>query len=136
METAVRRKVNSQEKLNWSCEMLDDMVDIICSNEKFKIFLIFRNQKCATSTNIFEKFAEETNERPAADGRKNTITHPQIRNKFTKSVCERKLIRLSQRTVSGRHDPGVLKNRRNLKIKSAKCTTTAWLGIWEVMWAP
>ena len=31
------------------------MVDIICSNEQF---LIFRNQKCAANTNIFEKVAD------------------------------------------------------------------------------
>ena len=45
MDTAVTGKVNSQEKLTWSNVMLDDMVDIICSSEQFKKFLIFRNQK-------------------------------------------------------------------------------------------
>ena len=94
-------KVNSQEKLTWSDVMLDDMVDIICSNEQFKKFLIFINQKCAASTNIFEKVAEEMNERAAADGRKNTITHSQIRNKFKKLVCECKSISSSQWTTSG-----------------------------------
>ena len=38
MGTAVTEKVNSQEKLTWSNVMLDEMVDIICSNEKFKSF--------------------------------------------------------------------------------------------------
>ena len=94
-------KVNSQEKLTWSDVMLDDMVDIICSNEQFKKFLIFINQKCAASTNIFEKVAEEMNERAAADGRKNTITYSQIRNKFKKLVCECKSISLSQWTARG-----------------------------------
>ena len=28
------------------------------------------------------------NQRAAADGRKNKITHSQVRNKFKKSVCE------------------------------------------------
>ena len=101
MDTAVTGKMNSQEKLAWSKVMLDDMVDIICSNEQFKKFLIFRNQKCAANTNIFEKVAEEMNERAAADGRKNTITHSQIRNKFKKLVCECKSISLIQRTASG-----------------------------------
>ena len=55
MDTAVTGKVNSQEKLAWSIVMLDVMVDIICSNEQFEKFLIFRNQKCAANTNIFEK---------------------------------------------------------------------------------
>ena len=101
MDTAVTGKVNSQEKLAWSIVMLDVMVDIICSNEQFKKFLIFRNRKCAANTNIFEKVAEEMNERGAADGRKNTITHSQIRNKFKKLVCECKSISLSHRTASG-----------------------------------
>ena len=101
MDTAVTGKVNSQEKLTSSNVMLDDMVDIICSNEQFKKFLIFRNQKRAANINIFEKVAEEINERPATDGRKNTITHSQIRNKFKKLVCECKSVSLSQRTASG-----------------------------------
>ena len=41
------------------------------------------------------------NERAAADGRKNTITHSQIRNKFKKLVCECKSISLTKRTASG-----------------------------------
>ena len=77
MDTAVTGKMNSQEKLAWSKVMLDDMVDIICSNEQFKKFLIFRNQKCAANTNIFEKVAEEMNESAAADGQKNTINYSQ-----------------------------------------------------------
>ena len=101
MDTAVTGKMNSQEKFAWSKVMLDDMVDIICSNEQFEKFLIFRNQKCAANTNIFEKVAEEMNERAAADGRKNTITHSQIRNKFKKLVCECKSISLSQWTARG-----------------------------------
>ena len=92
MNTAATGKVNSQEKLAWSNVMLDDMVDIICSNEQFKKFLIYRNQKCAANTNIFEKVA--------ADGRKNTITHSQIRSKFKELVCECKSIGSSQRTAS------------------------------------
>ena len=55
MATAVTGKGNFQEKLTWSNITLNDMVDIICSNEQF---LIFRNQKCAANTNIFEKVAD------------------------------------------------------------------------------
>ena len=36
MDTAVTGKVNSQEKLTWSSVMLDDMVNIVCSNNHFK----------------------------------------------------------------------------------------------------
>ena len=51
------------------------MVDILCSSELFKEFLIFKKQKCAANTYIFEKVAEEMNGRAAADGRKDTITY-------------------------------------------------------------
>ena len=63
MDTAVTEKVNSQEKLNWSNVMLDDVVGTISSNEQFKIFLIFRNQKWTTDTNLVENVVEEMNER-------------------------------------------------------------------------
>ena len=39
------------------------------------------------------------NERAAPDGRKNTIIHSQVKNKFKKLVCECKSISLSQRTT-------------------------------------
>ena len=55
MATAVTGKGNFQEKLTWSNITLNDMVDIICSNEQF---LIFRKQKCAVNTNIFENVAD------------------------------------------------------------------------------
>ena len=77
------------------------MVDIICPNEQFKKTFIFRNQKHAVNTNIFEKVVEEMNERSAADGPTYAITHSQIKNKFKKLVCECKSLSLSQRTASG-----------------------------------
>ena len=40
MNTAVMRKLNSQEKLTLSNVMLDNMVDIIRSNAQFKKFLM------------------------------------------------------------------------------------------------
>ena len=100
MDTAITGKVNFQEKLNWSNVILNDIVDIICSNEQFKKCLICKNEKCAAITNIFEKVAEEMNERATADDRKNRITHSQIKNKFKKLVCECKSISLSQRITS------------------------------------
>ena len=101
MDTAVTGKVNFQEKLNWSNVMLDEMVDIICSNKQFKIFLIFRNQTFAAKTNIFEKVAEKMNKRAATDGRKSTITHSKVRNKFKKLVYKCKSISLTQQTARG-----------------------------------
>ena len=56
---------------------------------------MLRNRKFATNANILGKVAEEINERAAADGRKNTITHSQVTKKFNKFVYECKPISLS-----------------------------------------
>ena len=88
MDTAVTRIVNSQAKLKWSNVMLDDIIVIICSIEQFKNILIFRNQKCAANLNIFKKVVEEMNEKAAADGPKNRITHSQIKNKIKGTVMQ------------------------------------------------
>ena len=40
-----------------------------------------RSQKFVANANVFERVVEEMNERAAADGRKNKITHSQVRNK-------------------------------------------------------
>ena len=42
---------------------------------------MLRSQKFVANANVFEKLVEEMNERAAADGRKNKITHSQVRNK-------------------------------------------------------
>ena len=81
MDIAVTGKVNSEEMRHWPNVILDDIVDIICSNEQFKRFLIFKNRKCAAITNIFEKDAEEMNEGATTDDRENRITHSQIKKK-------------------------------------------------------
>ena len=56
---------------------------------------MLRNQKFVVNANTFGKVAEEMSERAAADGRKNTITQSQIRNKFKELVCECKSVSLS-----------------------------------------
>ena len=49
---------------------------------------MIRNQKFAANANIFGKVEKKMNEKAAADGGKNTITHSQVGNKFKKLVCE------------------------------------------------
>ena len=56
---------------------------------------MLRNHTFAATANIFGKVVQEINERAAAEGWKNTITHSQVRNKFMKLVCECKSISLS-----------------------------------------
>ena len=43
--------------------MIDDMINIICSDDILKKKLIFRNQKFAANANIFEKIADLINQR-------------------------------------------------------------------------
>ena len=76
------------------------MVDILCLNELLKKLLIFKKQKCAANTYIFEKVAEEMNGRATASNRKDTITHSQITHNFEILVKEYKSINLGQWTAS------------------------------------
>ena len=81
--------------------MIDDMIDIICSDEILKKKLVFRNQKFAANANIFEKIADLTNQRAANNDRKYTMSFSQARNKFIKFVSECKSISLTKRSASG-----------------------------------
>ena len=56
---------------------------------------MLRSQKFVANANVFERVVEEMNERAAADGRKNKITHSQVRNKFKKLVWQCKSISLT-----------------------------------------
>ena len=56
---------SDQEKFLCSNAMIDDMIDIICSDKILKKKLIFRNQKFAANANIFDKIADLMNQRAA-----------------------------------------------------------------------
>ena len=92
---------SDQEKFLWSNAMIDDMIDIICSDEILEKKLIFSNQKFAANANIFEKIADLTNQRAANNDRKYTMSFSQARNKFIKFVSECKSISLTKRSASG-----------------------------------
>ena len=79
---------SDQEKFLWSNAMIDDMADIICSDEILKKRLIFRNQKFVANGNIFEKIADLMNQRAANNNRKYRVSFSQARNKFKKLVSE------------------------------------------------
>lgn len=48
---------SSEEKFIWSNVMIDDMIDVIFSDEIMKNKLIFRNQKFAANANSFKKIS-------------------------------------------------------------------------------
>ena len=92
---------SGQEKFIWSNAMIDNMIDIICSDEILKKKLIFRNQKLAANTNSFEKIADLMNQRAANNDRKYRVSFSQARNKFKKLVSECKTVSLTKRPASG-----------------------------------
>ena len=89
-----------QEKIIWSNAMIDDMIDIMCSDEILKKKLIFRNQKLAANVNIFEKIADSMNQRAANNDRKYRVFFSQAQNKFKRLVSECKSVSLTTRTAS------------------------------------
>ena len=57
-----KREINAvTEKFTWSNEMLEDLVDIICSDEETKKMSIFRNQKSAANNALYQKVVMELN---------------------------------------------------------------------------
>ena len=57
--------------------MIDDMIDIICSDEILKKKLIYRNQKFAANGSIFEKIADFMNQRVANNDQKCRVSFSQ-----------------------------------------------------------
>ena len=80
--------------------MLDDLVDIICSDEETKKMLIFRNQKFAANNALYRKVVMELNQRIKGSF-PFEVTFTQARNKFKKLISECKAQSLTQRTAAG-----------------------------------
>ena len=106
-----RKKTSSQkrvitavtEKFTWSNEMLEDLVDIICSDEETKKMLIFRNQKFSANNALYQKVLMELNQ--SIKGYEKSfpfeVTVTQARNKFNKVISECKAQSLTQRRATG-----------------------------------
>ena len=80
--------------------MLDDLVDIICSDEETKKMLIFRNQKFAANNALYRKVVMELNQRIKGSF-PFEVTFTQARNKFKKLISECKAQSVTQRTATG-----------------------------------
>ena len=106
-----RKKTSSQkrkitavtETFTWSNEMLEGLVEIICSDEETKKMLIFRNQKFAANNALYQKVLMELNQ--SIKGYEKSfpfeVTVTQARNKFKKVISECKAQSLTQRTATG-----------------------------------
>ena len=85
---------SGQEKSLWSNAMIDDMIDIICSDKIMKKNFVFRNQKPAANAKCFKKIADLMNQRAADNDRKYWVSLLQARNKFKKLVSDCKSVSL------------------------------------------
>ena len=85
-------------KANWKERHLDDMVDVIVSNEHYKNNLIFANTKNSRNGEGYDKVLAELQERY-----ENTFpfSAEQIRNKFKKCVSDCKKLALTVKTGTG-----------------------------------
>ena len=79
--------------------MLEDLVDIICSDEETKKMLIFRNQKFAANNALYRKVVMELNQRIKGSF-PFEVTFTQARNKFKKLISECKAQSVTQRTAA------------------------------------
>ena len=83
--------------------MLEDLVDIICSDKETKKMLIFRNQKFAANNVLYQKVVLELNQRIKGYQKSFPfeLTVTQARSKFKKLISECKAQSLTQRTATG-----------------------------------
>ena len=85
----------------WTTEMLDDLVDIIVSNERYKRKLIFTN--CPTTSNavVYQEIVKEMQRRYSQRGCTFDLTLAQTRNKFKKMMSTCKTALMTVKTASG-----------------------------------
>lgn len=90
-------------KGNWKESHIDDMIDIIVNNEKYKKRLIFTNVKKQKNTEVYDSILNEIKERYA--GRNPESTFPfnvqQMRTKFKWCVSTCKKLSMTIRTATG-----------------------------------
>ena len=92
---------SGQEKFIWLNAVIDDMIDIICSDKTMKNKLIFKNQKFAANASTFEKIAHLMNQRGASNDHKYRVSFSEAWNKFKKLVSACKSVSITQRTANG-----------------------------------
>ena len=82
------RKKKAGRTSRWSQELVDDLIDIIVSNEQYKRKLIFMNTKVQQNGDIYGKVCAELKQRCAVRGQDMPFTVVQTRSKFKKCISE------------------------------------------------
>lgn len=108
------KKKKPGRKSRWSREAIDDLTDIIVSNDKFKTKLIFQNTKNQQNRMLYESILRELKKRGEERGEEITFSVPQLRTKFKKCVGECKKAAL------------VIKNKTGIKRFQDSKDYSAW----------
>ena len=88
-------------KAQWSDNLIDDLVDIIASNDYFKKKLIFTNTKNQKNSVIYERVLDELKIRANERDEKVLFSVVQLHNKFKKLIGECKKAALTIKSASG-----------------------------------
>jgi len=88
-------------KPRWCPKALDDFIDIVVTNNNYKMKLIFSNTKNQRNSPIYAKILEKLKARASARGDDLTLTVAQLRTKFKKCVSWCKQAALTQKTATG-----------------------------------
>ena len=96
-----RQRAKARRKANWSEQITNDLVDIICSNEMFQRKLIFTNIKTAKNGGYYEKVIDELKQRCGSRKEDFPYDIAQTREKFKRCISECKKVALTVKTASG-----------------------------------
>ena len=96
-----RKKRKRGRRSVWSDAVVDDLVDIVASNEIYKKKLLYENTKKISNTLLYEGILETIKGRADERGEICTFTVEQLRNKFKSCVCWCKKAALTVKTATG-----------------------------------
>ena len=85
----------------WKQDLVDDLVDIIITNDYYQRKLIFVNTKNQQNGKVYEKVLKELKSRAGGKGNSVPFTVAQVRTKFKKCISECKKAALTIKTATG-----------------------------------
>ena len=96
-----RKKGKPGRKAVWSIDSVNDLVDIITSEEYYQRKLIFTNTKNQNNGIIYGRILTELKKRASESGEEITFTVQQLRTKFKRCVCDCKQAAMKIKTATG-----------------------------------
>ena len=85
----------------WKQDLVDDLVDIVITNDYYKKNLIFVNTKTQQNGKVYEKVLKELKSRSEGKGKSVPFTVGQVRTRFKKCISECKKAALTIKTATG-----------------------------------